>query len=1229
MAQLTMTRRGFMKALAVTGAAAAVGTNTAAPLVALAADEAPAASTDGVQHIRSCCRACGKVECGVWVTVQNGRAIKVEGDESAPQSRGHCCAKSQSSMQVVYHPDRIRYPVKRTNPKGSDDAGWVRITLAEAFELTAQGMGEVVDKYGGQSIFVMCGTSRVWSLGPYQGMKQLFGTPNAHLAYQVCKGPRHWGGIMTDEMGSPWMEVEAEPKVYLQWGTAVEYSNYDTTNRTISDVRAHADYHILVDPRLTPIGKEADKWLHLRPSTDGALALGMMNYIIDQELYDDTLVRRWSNATFLYCDDKPWLTTARQVEGNGGIDMRTKLITEADMVEGGSPYRFMVWDENNQRLTYWDKYNMQWEGEQHKIPTTGSFIPHPLTGLVADGWLPDQSTWADPADSQYDNYWDEGNEGGKESNPLGLPKKPALLPGDIEVTLRDGKKYQCKTVWTGFKELCEQYNESNLEEITNVAWTDMAEAMDRWCTRIDPRYGNGGIHFQLAPDQNGYAIQNSHVLQVLSCITGNSDNPAGNRGSCKSQFDGNPGRSNMQASQPYGDAAITWPGRDASLEDQAKYMQDFVQYLIDERDAGRSDGELLEKRYGGKVPTDEEAIIIAKRMGGGMLPSQFYPNPATVFTRNKGQIDAERFPLNRFWARWADANAIWDGCLQDPDWDKAVVLKDRFYDEPYEMHVKELPYALHGGLCQSGDIMNMANTVRAWNGMTQLDFFVDIDLWFCPTNGNADVIFPCQHWMEVDTTRVSQGAGGFFGCGCQAIEPPGETIFDPDWNCGMYRAMGVPWNTKDPQAAPSTEDYIIDVQASAMSTSNIEKWTEALGDEYTKAINGQPSYLWPDHDRILKDNVDAWKTAAFPDGPTWAQAKQWFTEHGWMDCREWHPERWGTFRRWEMGYRRQQGGFNLFSLMDNKAGFNTASGLIEIWSLTCEAYICNGGNNGRHLMCEKDINAHNTEYDKDTFVDDISADARWDHTDIEFFQGDEDRWPFYREATDSPVNNPDLYSADTIDNVPDDYFQNQWYKDAIKKYPNNVFLQTTGSRQPVYFHSEHRQLPWCRELWPVPRVEINPEMAEEIGVKQGDWVWIESPWGRIREVVDLYYAIKGRSSTGHLQNDLPMSNANHQWWFPEFEYATHGFELVGVNCLNNPYGQDPVGGCHTMRGYPVVIYKATAENSPFGNPVPCDPTTGEECIHDASDPRLREWMTKGMRGRYEGEPEWENMWMFG
>ena len=180
----------------------------------------------------------------------------------------------------------------------------------------------------------------------------------------------------------------------------------------------------------------------------------------------------------------------------------------------------------------------------------------------------------------------------------------------------------------------------------------------------------------------------------------------------------------------------------------------------------------------------------------------------------------------------------------------------------------------------------------------------------------------------------------------------------------------------------------------------------------------------------------------------------------------------------------------------------------------------------------------------------------------------------------------------------------------MNEYP---IILTTGRRIPVYFHSEHRQLPWCRELWPVPRVEMNPNDAGRLGLKQGDWVWLETPWGKVREVLDLYYGI----SQG-------VINANHAWWFPEFDTASHGFELVGINVVNDPYGQDTVGGCATMRSTPTIVYKATAENSPFGNPVPCDPN-GVECIHDASDPRLREWVPtgKGVRARFEGEPEWD------
>ena len=114
MAKLSLTRRSFLKAAAVTGAASTLSF-AVAPSAALA--EGVDESAGEVKRIRSCCRACGKCECGVWVTVQDNKVIKVEGDESNAHSRGHCCAKSQASMLALYHPDRLRYTMKRTNPR--------------------------------------------------------------------------------------------------------------------------------------------------------------------------------------------------------------------------------------------------------------------------------------------------------------------------------------------------------------------------------------------------------------------------------------------------------------------------------------------------------------------------------------------------------------------------------------------------------------------------------------------------------------------------------------------------------------------------------------------------------------------------------------------------------------------------------------------------------------------------------------------------------------------------------------------------------------------------------------------------------------------------------------------------------------------------------------------------------------------------------------------------------
>jgi anaerobic selenocysteine-containing dehydrogenase len=178
--------------------------------------------------------------------------------------------------------------------------------------------------------------------------------------------------------------------------------------------------------------------------------------------------------------------------------------------------------------------------------------------------------------------------------------------------------------------------------------------------------------------------------------------------------------------------------------------------------------------------------------------------------------------------------------------------------------------------------------------------------------------------------------------------------------------------------------------------------------------------------------------------------------------------------------------------------------------------------------------------------------------------------PTYDEPPHSPISDPERF----------------------KKYP---FIITTGRRIPVYFHSEHRQLPWCRELWPTPRTEINPVDAAKLGIKQGDWVWIETEWGKVRQVADFYYGI----APGTI-------NCEHQWWYPELNQSGHGFDLSGINVVVDRDAQCPICGASNLRAYLANIYKATPENCPNGVVVPTG-LDGTPIIVSAADPRLKEW----------------------
>ena len=271
-----------------------------------------------------------------------------------------------------------------------------------------------------------------------------------------------------------------------------------------------------------------------------------------------------------------------------------------------------------------------------------------------------------------------------------------------------------------------------------------------------------------------------------------------------------------------------------------------------------------------------------------------------------------------------------------------------------------------------------------------------------------------------------------------------------------------------------------------------------------------------------------------------------FQENGWFNAKVLEPNRWGTYRRFETGWMRMGkdactgtpwGGFDENGQPMNNFGCPTSNGLVQFWPMAFETYCLDKAN----------------EFEPGKF--DVIKEMM----------------PVFEEPASGPNG--------TVDTT---------------EYP---ILLTTGRRIPVYFHSEHRQLPWCREIWPVPRLEMNPADAAELGLEQGDWAWIETEWGKVRQTVDLYEGIaKG------------WANAEHAWWYPELPAPTHGFELSCIDCIWDPNGQDKFIGSSHMRGVPVKIYKATPENCPDGQVIPCAPEDGTPIIADASDPRLKEWL---------------------
>ncbi len=247
------------------------------------------AEFDVEQVIKSNCRGCHG-GCGVLVHTRNGRIVSVEGNPDFPTNNGSMCSIGLAFPQLVYHPDRLTYPVKRAGRKG--EGKWQRISWDEALDTIAGKYRKIKAGYGAEAIVLGYGTGRNYENYLYR-FSNLLGTPNVLTAGHMCYGPRIATSITVCGR-MPVCDYDNHPKCVMVWGNNVVITNPDEyTGENLNRVLAEGAKLVVVDPRLTYLAGRADVWLQLRPGTDTALALGMCKVIIEEGLYDKEFVGKY------------------------------------------------------------------------------------------------------------------------------------------------------------------------------------------------------------------------------------------------------------------------------------------------------------------------------------------------------------------------------------------------------------------------------------------------------------------------------------------------------------------------------------------------------------------------------------------------------------------------------------------------------------------------------------------------------------------------------------------------------------------------------------------------------------------------------------------------------------------------------------------------------------------------------------------------------------------------
>ncbi len=290
-------RRDFLK---VGTAAVAAG----AGISLLRPAEKPLAAQSGTLEekvVKTTCALCPS-GCGLDVRVVNRKAVKVEGNPLHPLNQGVCCLKGQTSLEVLYSPERLERPRIQTGKRGSGN--WKEISWDEALALVADKLAELRDVGKSHSVTLMHGELRGQMRQVVNRFMHAYGSPNVISRESLGEGTARMAMWLSQGVNAlPVYDINNSNYVLTFGGNLLESGRnvigYLGAAAFMRRGRPQRGKLVAVHPRLSVTGIKADEWVPIRPGTYGALALGMANVIINSKLYDENFVR---NFTFGFED---------------------------------------------------------------------------------------------------------------------------------------------------------------------------------------------------------------------------------------------------------------------------------------------------------------------------------------------------------------------------------------------------------------------------------------------------------------------------------------------------------------------------------------------------------------------------------------------------------------------------------------------------------------------------------------------------------------------------------------------------------------------------------------------------------------------------------------------------------------------------------------------------------------------------------------------------------------